>query len=146
MFALNIWERQIPVKAVYADCVEWVCKKYGLARSELDILMFLANNPEYNTAADIVEIKHMTKSHVSTSVQNLEKNGYITKYRSPGNQKTIHLSLCERSKEVISDGKKALEAFGEILFGGMTKEETAEFWHLVERMQKNMREYLEVKK
>lgn len=38
-----------------------------------DILMFLRSNPEHNTAADIVKIRKSTKSHVSTSLKELEK-------------------------------------------------------------------------
>ena len=146
MLELNLWENQIPIKAVYALCVEEVCRKYGLARSEFDILMFLANNPKYDTAADIVEIKRMTKSHVSTSIRNLEQNGYLTRRCSPGNRKVMHLSLCAKADGIITEGRKALRSFGSIVFDGMSTEERAEFWSLIERMQKNINNYLEGKK
>ena len=44
---------------------------------EYDILMFLHNNPQHNTAADIVKIRKSTKSHVSTSLKNLENKGLV---------------------------------------------------------------------
>ncbi|WP_420360620.1 hypothetical protein [Blautia glucerasea] len=34
--------------------------------------MFLHNNPQHNTAAEIVKIRKSTKSHVSTSLKKLK--------------------------------------------------------------------------
>ena len=50
-----------------------VCDKYHLNQMEYNILMFLYNNPQHNTAADIVKIRKSTKSHVSTAIKELEK-------------------------------------------------------------------------
>ena len=50
-----------------------VCEKYQLRQMEYDILMFLYNNPQHNTAADIVRYRKSTKSHVSMSLKVLEE-------------------------------------------------------------------------
>ena len=71
---------------------------------EYDILMFLYNNPEYNTAADIVRIRKSTKSHVSTSLKVLEDRGLIERRVDPANKK---LHLLQLANEVIEDGKWA---------------------------------------
>lgn len=55
------WENQKVVLAYYAQCVKPVCEAHGLTRMEFDILLFLANNPAYDTAADIVRIRMLTK-------------------------------------------------------------------------------------
>lgn len=39
--------------------------------------MFLHNNPQYNTAADIVKVRKSTKSHVSISLKDLEGKGMV---------------------------------------------------------------------
>ncbi len=44
----------------------------SLTHMEYDILMFLHNNPQHNTAAEIVKVRKSTKSHVSSSLKNLE--------------------------------------------------------------------------
>ena len=44
---------------------------------EYDILMFLHNNPQHNTAAEIVKVRKSTKSHVSISLKNLESKGLV---------------------------------------------------------------------
>ena len=44
------------MKAYEAFC-QPVCKKFQLNQTSFDVLMFLANNPKYNTARDICEIR-----------------------------------------------------------------------------------------
>ena len=62
MLPLNLWEHQNAVKTLYSRCVERVCERHDLTRMELDILLFLANNPLYDTASEIVEIRYLSKS------------------------------------------------------------------------------------
>ena len=60
-------------KKIYDRTMEPLCSQYHISRMELDILLFLANNPGYDTAKDIVCQKRFTKSHVSTSLHLLEE-------------------------------------------------------------------------
>ena len=41
------------------------CREQGIARTSFDILLFLANNPAYNTARDIVQVRHLKANLVS---------------------------------------------------------------------------------
>ena len=61
----------------YEILMSSVCEKYQLRQMEYDILMFLYNNPQHNTAADIVRYRKSTKSHVSMSLKVLEEKGLI---------------------------------------------------------------------
>ena len=65
MLPINPWEHQNAVKSVYAKCVGKICETHAITRMELDILLFLANNPCFDTATDIVENRFLSKSHVS---------------------------------------------------------------------------------
>ena len=40
----------------YTGLIDPVCKKYGLTQMEFNILLFLANNPEFDTAAQITKV------------------------------------------------------------------------------------------
>ena len=42
-----------------------LCETYHLTMTEASIICFLKNNPQLDTAADIVEYKMLAKSHVS---------------------------------------------------------------------------------
>ena len=60
---MNFWDHPKTITSCYELLAKDVCDKYKLTQMEYNILMFLHNTPQYNTAADIVS----TKSHVSTS-------------------------------------------------------------------------------
>ena len=61
----------------YAAAMQPLCRREGLAPNGVDILLFLANNPERNRAADIVRGRGMSKGHVSLSLRSLEDRGLV---------------------------------------------------------------------
>lgn len=143
MELMNLWEMQLPIKKLYSACIEPVCKSHRLTRTELDILLFLANNPMYDTAADIVNIRLLAKSHVSSSINSLEKHGLLTKSTEPKDKRIIHLSLTSKSKEPVSAGQKAQKKFFSILCGGMSKEDIKKIAVYFTQMKYNIKNYLE---
>lgn len=94
-----------------------------MTRIELDILLFLANNPCFDTATDIIEIRYLSKSQVSSTIKLLEKKGYLRKEYADGNRKTAHLKLCPNAGDIIRDGKAAQEDFVAALLEGFSKSE-----------------------
>ena len=65
---ITLADLRILNQKVYRRFLEPVGEKYDLNRAELDVLLFLANNPSYDTATDIVEYRGLVKSHVSAAV------------------------------------------------------------------------------
>ena len=59
------------MEKLYSALFSPLLERCGLTQLEADILMFLANNPEYDTARDIVEKRRLAKSHVSVGVDAL---------------------------------------------------------------------------
>lgn len=78
-----------------------VCDQYGLTQMEYDILMFLHNNPRHDTAAEIVRIRKSTKSHVSTSLKNLENKGLVERIQSKDNKKHIEIVLLDKAEPIV---------------------------------------------
>lgn len=142
MLPLNPWEHQNAVKTLYSKCVGKICEKYKITRMELDILLFLANNPCFDTATDIVEIRYLSKSQVSASIKLLEQNGYIRKGYTDRNSKTAHLKICEKAADIIRDGKSAQEEFLAILLDGFSQDETDRIKQYNDRIWHNINSYL----
>ena len=109
MIPLNPWEHQNAFKALDRKYVSMICQRYNMTRAELDILLFLANNPCYDTAAEIVEIRYLAKSQVSSSVKTLEQRGMLFREYAHGNRKTAHLKLCEKAMPIVREGQLAQE-------------------------------------
>ena len=61
----------------YAAACKPLCRELKLPQTAFDILMFLANNPGYRTAGDIVEVRRIKANLVSVNVDKLVREGYL---------------------------------------------------------------------
>ena len=117
------WDQHKTITSCYEKVAGSVCEKYQLTHMEYDILMFLHNNPQHNTAAEIVKVRKSTKSHVSSSLKDLESKGLIERIRSADNKKHIEIVLLNKADLIIEDGIKAQKEFAKIALDGLTEEE-----------------------
>lgn len=138
----DLWDGLSLFKKIYDQSLEPVCKKYQLTRMELDILLFLANNPGYDTAKDIIERRRLTKSHVSMSLKDLERRELVQKEYYPGNQKTAHLKLSSASIQMVAEGQQAQKKFFQTVFRDFNPEDVSRMEDYFERMRKNMQNAL----
>ena len=125
----------------YNDIIEPVCKKYRLTQMEFHILMFLANNPESDTAVQIVKKKAFTKSHVSMSVRSLEERGLLTGEYHGTDRRTIHLKLTDDAASMVSDGKNVQKRAAEIICRGFSPEEHRMLFQFMSRINSNISDY-----
>lgn len=121
----------------YEMKVSGVCEKYQLRQLEYDILMFIYNNPAYNTAADIVRIRKSTKSHVSTSLKVLEDRGFIERRIDKDNKKHVTIHLLQLANEVIEDGIWAQKEFAQDMFDGLSEKEIRSFMNVFQKVYDN---------
>ncbi len=138
----DLWDGLSLFKKIYDQSLEPVCKKYQLTRMELDILLFLANNPGYDTAKDIIERRRLIKSHVSMSLKDLERRDLVQKEYYPGNQKTAHLKLSSASVQMVAEGQQAQKKFFQTVFRDFNPEDLSLMEGYFERMRKNMQNAL----
>ena len=116
-------------RKLYAQTLEDVCAAHALTRNELDVLLFLANNPEYDRAADIVAHRGMAKSHVSLSVSTLEEKGFLVRREDGEDRRTVHLKLTELAQPVVELGRARQQAFFQRIHSSLTPEETEQYEH-----------------
>ena len=143
---MHFWDEHKTITRYYEMKMSGVCEKYNLRQMEYDILMFLYNNPEYNTAADIVRIRKSTKSHVSTSLKVLEDRGLIERRVDPANKKRVTLHLLQLANEVIEDGKWAQKEFAQDMFDGLTEEEIKVFMNVFQKVYDNAERMISIEK
>ena len=86
---------------LYEKYLEDVQMKHRLSHIEIAIIGFLYNNPERDTAADIVERRMLPKGNVSAGVETLVQKGLLMRRQDQTDRRKIHLSLLENLKEVL---------------------------------------------
>lgn len=114
-----------------------VSKEYGLTSTELEILLFLANNPEYDTATEIVQKRHLAKSHVSTSLRSLEAKRLLRREYRDNDHRTVHLSLERDSEEIVKKGQAAQGRFVDLLARGIGESEFKELARILRQIDEN---------
>lgn len=136
------WDKHKTITTCYELLSSKVCDEYGLTQMQYDILMFLYNNPQHNTAADIVKIRKSTKSHVSTSLKGLEDRKLIKRLQSVENKKHIEIVLLENAMPIIEAGIKAQKDFASNVLSGLTNEEKRICMSVFDKICRNADEYL----
>lgn len=141
---MQFWDLHKTITNYYEAVTKEVCKKYNLTQMEYSILMFLYNNPQYATAADIVKVRKSTKSHVSVSLKHLEEKGLVARIQSAENKKHVEIVLLEAASQVIEEGIQAQNTFGKAVFKGFSKEEIQMCNEMFLRICSNAEEQLHV--
>ena len=128
---------------VYSAVCKPLCQKLHLPQTAFDILMFLANNPNYTTARDIVEVRHIKANLVSVNVDKLVQEGFLERRAVPGDRRKTELLCTEKAQPIIQRGRALQEAFFDRLLNGIDEARLNVFYGTLEQMGRNLDEILE---
>ena len=140
----NYFDTMARAQKGYARLLEPICKKWDLTRNELDVILFLANNPDFDRAVDIVNHRGLAKSHVSMSVSSLESRGLLERIPDPADRRTVHLRLTQKTKEITDVGCRVQKQFMDYLHQGVTEEQLELMRLFAERVYENIKNIEEV--
>ena len=126
VFVKNYFAHCVDVEELYENMVSPVCEKYELTYMEFTVLIY----------------RHLAKSHVSVSIRSLQERGLVLGEHREGNHRTIHLSVADKARDIIADGRVAQGKFCEIVFAGFSKEEIEALYSFTEQVNRNIKEYL----
>lgn len=128
---------------LYEQMTASVCQKYELTRMEFTVLMFLANNPQFDTAAQIVKYRRLTKSHVSLAVRALLGRRLLLGEDGIEDRRTIHLSLTDDAREIVEEGRAVQKHFYETVLAGFTQEELEQIGAFIARIDENIKAHIQ---
>ena len=140
----NYFDTMARAQKGYARLQEPICIKRNLTRNELDVILFLANNPDYDRAVDIVNHRGLSKSHVSLSINSLESRGLLLRNPDPCDRRTVHLQLTDKAREITDVGCRVQKQFMDYLHQGVTEEQLELMRLFAERVYENIQNIEEV--
>nr|WP_308625971.1 helix-turn-helix domain-containing protein [uncultured Eisenbergiella sp.] len=117
-----------------------VSDSYGLNRMEINVLLFLYNNPGHDTASDIVELRSFPKSNVSKAVDSLTGRGYLEGITDKEDRRIIHLRICPPALDAVKAAREQQEDFLRFIYRGITKEERKVVEHVLSVISHNLKE------
>ena len=131
------------IALAYSAVCKPLCRQLELPQTAFDILMFLGNNPDYKTASEIVEIRHIKANLVSVNVDRLVREGYLTRRGVEGDRRKTELLCTEKAQPILKRGRQLQNAFSERLFANMDEEMRRIFSAAMRIIENNLNELLE---
>lgn len=99
----------------------------GLSMREVHVLLFLANNPSYDTARDVTEFRGLSKSQVSQAVELLAAERILRRTPDAADRRVVHLSITEHGTPLARECQAIQSACEKRLLAGLTPAERAQF-------------------
>ena len=127
----------------YSAVCKPLCQKLKLPQTAFDILLFLANNPCYKTASDIVEVRKIKANLVSVNVDRLVQEGYLTRETVAGDRRKTQLICTEKAKPIIARGQALQNEFGGRLLENMDEPTRESFFRAIKIIDQNLDRILE---
>ena len=128
---------------LYDKMLKKVCTEHDLTLVEADIISFLHNNPGKDTAADIVELRMLSKGAVSKSVESLIQKSLLERTPDLEDRRRIHLTLRPEAEPVMETVNEVREEFVDAILDGFTAEELALYDQFFGRLFDNARKAME---
>ena len=119
-----------------------LCREFHMPQTAFDILMFLANNPGYNTARDIVKLRGLKANLVSVNVERLVQEGYLDRQDFPGDRRKTVLVCTEKARPVVKKGQELQSSFSEAIFRDVDPDARENFYRVMETVERNLNQIL----
>ena len=126
----------------YSETCKPLCHELNIPQTAFDILLFLANNPEYKTARDIVEIRKIKANLVSVNVDKLVNEGYLERKPVENDRRKTELVCTKKAETVIERGRRIQQQFTANLFAGIDEEQKKQLTTVMEQLENNMDEII----
>ena len=135
MFPSELLTANKKIMHVYESFCTPLCKKYQLNQSDLDLILFIANNPMYNTAKDVSEIRGIKKGIVSVTTERLGQSGYLIRKNDIHDRRIQRLCLTEKCQPIIADGREMQTHFFTSVTAGLSDTELKLYQELSEKIR-----------
>lgn len=136
--ATNIFNQSRLFLGAYRTVMHPLCEESGLPQAALDILLFLANNPEHTTARDICRYRNMKPAIISFHVDRLVSDQYLERSSVPDDRRKFRLKCTQKAEPIIRQGRVLQARFAAQLTSGLTEQELQQFRHVLCHFEENL--------
>ena len=122
----------------YHAVLQPLCREAGLPPMALDILLFIANNPEQATASGICQLRGLKPGIVSVHVDRLVSEGLLERRKVPGDRRKTHLATTPAAAAIIEKGRALQRRFAARLIDGLSEQDLAALHGTLTVMDRNL--------
>lgn len=135
----EFWMGIRSIVRLYEKMMKSVCSTYQLSMVEVDIIAFLKNHPQKDTAADIVELRMLSKAAVSKGVDLLIRKSFLERETDQNDRRKVHLKLTKKAEPVMKDIQRTQQNFTDLLFRNFSEEDYEMYYKFRERILMNVK-------
>jgi MarR family transcriptional regulator for hemolysin len=126
------------IKRMYENALAKAAAAIELTLPEADVLCFLRENPEFDTARDVALYRDVSRPYVSKAVELLVNKGYLIVSGDRDDRRLQHLTISEQGKPAAEALHKAQYAFYDSVTAKLTQEETSMLLTLIEKCAESL--------
>lgn len=115
-----------------------ICTDTGLPPMAVDILMFIANNPDHGTARDVCFFRGLKPGIVSVHVDRLVEAGLLTRAVAKDDRRRMQLVCTESAMPFVESGRSLQREFAQRLLSGLGKDDIRTFIDCLSVLNDNM--------
>lgn len=129
-------------KKFYTSQFEAAAARHGLNQLEIDILLFLHNNPDCRTASDICRYRGLAKSNVSKAVEHLRVMDLVTVSPAADNRRQRMLGFTPQAAMLVEELAAIQQAANAAVAADLTPTEWQAMQDYIARMDATLRRRL----
>lgn len=120
-----------------------LCEETGLPMPAIDMLLFLANNPEHDTAKDICKLRGFKPAIVSFHVDKMVEEGYLERKTDEHDRRKFCLAYTDKATDIIERGREIQLLFAKKMLDGISDEDAKTMKRCFDTFSKNLEDILE---
>ena len=141
MDAYDLITSGLQLRKLINKYVEPIMQECGLRPVELDILELITRE-NLTTSKEIMLRRHLSKSHISKSLEHLLEKGFIRMTEDEKDHRIMRITLTDDSYRVIRLVNDVYEQCKNILLRGISEEKMYIFRDVIHKMNNNVDEEL----
>ena len=106
--------------------------------NEMNVLIFLSNNPSINTAKELTVTLGVSKGLVCRSVDALVRRGYLTAQEDMRDHRILHLKLTPKAAPVIGQLRVSMDQFSQVVTRDIADEDLAVYSRVQHQIYANI--------
>ena len=122
----------------YHRVLQPLCRESGLPPMALDILLYVANNPQSSTATQICENRGFKSAIVSVHIDRLVRAGLLCRSTDPADRRKTCLCCTEKAQPLIVRGRTLQQSFGKALLAGLSPQQIEIMHACIAKIDANM--------
>jgi DNA-binding MarR family transcriptional regulator len=117
-------------------------KPYSIGHAQIRTLLFIARN-ERISQLELSQYLNLDKSSITSQLQILEKNGYISRQSSEKDARLYQIMISDKTKGLLESLKRVYSSWTATLLDGFSERETNEIFFYLQKMAENAKNKLD---